>query len=355
NNSQIELIKRIFCYWYDGDPTPLLPFLPIDVQKELPVSGMWFDPVHNIANRLCKRLKISPEEILDTDIDELKAALKGMKRIDEADSKRVSYLIELYQLLKHKYSLDPKFINIDLQKSNFFSMREIEKLKRNIKNNRCATAVKIIYNMISSLKKIILESPESEARESIYYKRHIASGIPSMYGQYVEQKLEAMGLILRLERLANYLISKLIAARNLDYMTINGFHDAAKILDLIKKGLALNGISNENFNSHLEMLNYSFETTTFSMDQFVNIFYFITLNIKEIIDSYYILPFSSSLNIVIQQNIMDKETGSTEKDKQEHIIYRKSEEFYRSMIGSAFLVQSLDNFVSKILSTLRTM
>jgi len=355
NNSQIELIKRIFCYWYDGDPTPLLPFLPIDVQKELPVSGMWFDPVHNIANRLCKRLKISPEEILDTDIDELKAALKGMKRIDEADSKRVSYLIELYQLLKHKYSLDPKFINIDLQKSNFFSMGEIEKLKRNIKNNRCATAVKIIYNMISSLKKIILESPESEARESIYYKRHIASGIPSMYGQYVEQKLEAMGLILRLERLANYLISKLIAARNLDYMTINGFHDAAKILDLIKKGLALNGISNENFNSHLEMLNYSFETTTFSMDQFVNIFYFITLNIKEIIDSYYILPFSSSLNIVIQQNIMDKETGSTEKDKQEHIIYRKSEEFYRSMIGSAFLVQSLDNFVSKILSTLRSM
>ncbi|MDD3655880.1 MAG: PEP/pyruvate-binding domain-containing protein [Atribacterota bacterium] len=353
NNSQIELIRRIFCFWYDRNHHPLLEYLPSDVQKELSVSGKWFDPVHNITRKLCKAMKVSPVAMLEKDIDEIKKALEKIKNLDDCNSKRIIYLIELYQLLKHKYTLDYKFICLDLQKSNIFTIREIKKLENNIKNDKCTASIKLIYNMISRLKKIILESPKTEAQESIYLKRHIASGIPSMYGQYYEQKLVAMGLILRLEKLADYLISKLISQRNLDYMTIDGFHNAARILDLFKEGLSLNGISNENFNSHLEMLNYSFKTTTFSMDQFVNIFYFFTLNIKEIIDNYYILPFSSSLKTIIRQNIMGTDTSN--KTNQEHIIYRKSEEFYRDIIVAAFLVQSLDNYVSKILSTLRNM
>ena len=136
--------------------------------------------------------------------------------------------------------------------------------------------------MISSLKRIILESPRTDAQESIYLKRHIASGIPSMYGQYSEQKFNAIGLVLRLERFTDYLISKYIAQRDLEYMSIDGFHNAAKILDLFKEGLSLNGISNENFNSHLEMLNYSFKTTTFLWIN-CKYFSFITLNVKEIL------------------------------------------------------------------------
>ncbi|MDX9799693.1 MAG: PEP/pyruvate-binding domain-containing protein, partial [Bacteroidales bacterium] len=354
NNTQIELIRRIFCFWYNKNHKPLSEYLPQDVQRELTVSGKWFTQVHNIANELRRLLKVPPEAILEEDIDEIKRTLTLINNIEDSGSRRVIYLIELYQLLKHKYTLDYKFIFLDLQKSNFFSVKEIEKLKKSVKNNRCDIAIKQLFRMISSLKNIILESPKTEAQESIYLKRHIASGIPSMYGQYSEQKFDAIGLILRLERFADYLINRFIAQRDLEYMTIDGFHNAAKILDLFKEGLGLNGISNENFNSHLEMLNYSFKTTTFSMDQYVNIFYFITLNIKEIIDNYYILPFSSSLKTIIVQNM--KEAGNIiDKTVQEHIVYRKSEEFYRQMIVEAFLVQSLDNYVSKILSTLKNM
>jgi pyruvate,orthophosphate dikinase len=32
-----------------------------------------------------------------------------------------------------------------------------------------------------------------------YYKRHIAAGIPSMYGTYHEEKFESLGFMLRLE------------------------------------------------------------------------------------------------------------------------------------------------------------
>ncbi len=352
NNSQIELIRKIFFYWHDKNRQPLLKYLPRDVQNELPASEEWFNEIHHTVNSLCDRLKMSPEDILEEDINEIQKSLAHISNVRTDVTQRVAYLIELYQLLKHKYTLDYKFISHDLLQSNFFSIKEIDKLKRFIKKNNYDIAIKLVYSMISDLKKIILEPARSEAQESLYFKRHIASGIPSMYGQYYEKKFEAMGLILRLEKLVDYLIHKLISQRNLDYMTIDGFHSAAKILDLFKEGLSLNGIINENFNSHLEMLNYSFKTTTFSMEQFVNIFSFITLNIKEIIDNYYILPFNPSLKTIIEQKLKSSNKNNVSR---EHIIYRRSEEFYREMIVSSFLVQSLDNYVSKILSTLRNM
>ena len=203
NNTQIELIKRIFRFWYDKNYKPLLEYLPQDVQRELSPSGKWFVQAHNIVDKLCNTLKLTPEAVLEENIDEIRNVLNQISELEENGSKRVICLIELYQLLKHKYTLDYKYVFVDLRKSTFFNAKEIEKLERSIKNNRCDTAVKHLFHMISSLKKIILESPKTEAQESIYLKRHIASGIPSMYGQYSEQKFEAMGLILRLERFAD--------------------------------------------------------------------------------------------------------------------------------------------------------
>jgi len=355
NNTHIELAKRILCFWYDGNPQPLIKYLPLDIQSELKVSGKWFDPVHKIVQKLCRKMQIGPEDLLERDIKEIEINIKEINKIDASDTKRVMYLIELYTLLKHKYTLDPKNIINDLKKISFLSSKEVESLERHLKKEKYLSSIKQIFSIISHLKGIILDPKKSEAHEDIYYKRHIAAGIPSMYGRYFEPKFESLGLIFRLERLADFLINKLINQRNLDYMTIDGFHNAAKILELFKEGLKLNGISNENFNSNLEMLHYSFKTSTFSMDQFVNIFYFLTLNIKEIIENYYISSFNLPLKIIISQYIKEKGRKEISKTNQDHIIYKRSEEFYRNVISSAFLVQHLDNYLSQVLVTLRDM
>ena len=355
NNTHIELVKRILCFWYDGNPRPLLKYLPLDVQSELKASGKWFDPVHKIVQKLCEKIQIGPEDLLEKNIKEIELIIKETNKINASDTKRVMYLIELYALLKHKYTLDPKDIINDLKKASFLSSKEVERLERHLKEERHTTSIKQIFSMISHLKEIILDPKKSEAHEDIYYKRHIAAGIPSMYGQYSEPKFESLGLIFRLERLADFLINRLINQINLDYMTIDGFHHAAKILELFKEGLKLNGISSENFNSNLAMLHYSFKTSTFSMDQFVNIFSFLTLNIKDIIENYYISPFNSSLKIVLSQDIKEKMKKDISMTNQDHIFYKKSEEFYRNIISSAFLVQHLDNYISRILVTLKAM
>ena len=355
NITHLELIRKIIRFWYDGDSCPLLSYLPLDVQGELKTSGKWFDPVHKIVQKLSKKLQVEPENLLEKEVKEIKLAMQEINEVDNTDRERVLGLIKLYGLLKHKYSFDAEDAINDLAQASFISSKEVISLERFLKNKKYISAMKVIFSLISQLKKIVLDLQKSEAQEDIYYKRHIAAGIPSMYGRYRERKFESLGLIFRLEKLADYLLSKIISQKDLSYMTIDGLRNAAELLDLFREGLELDGIYNQNFNSTLEMFHYSLKTSTFSMNQFINVFHFLTLNIKEIIDDYYMSPFVSSLKIIIPQYIIKEGAEEIFEGNQEHVIYRKSEEFYRSIISSSFLVQNLDNYVSQILETLRSM
>ena len=59
-------------------------------------------------------------------------------------------------------------------------------------------AIEYLERMRTSRLAPIVSSEVTEAFENIYHKRHIAAGIPSMYGTYREPKFDAMGLMLRL-------------------------------------------------------------------------------------------------------------------------------------------------------------
>ena len=74
-----------------------------------------------------------------------------------------------------------------LAKSRFFAGQEIERLAGLLAENRFAEALEQVYAFKRVLKGVILDKTKTEATETIYYKRHIAFGIPSMYGQYRNQ------------------------------------------------------------------------------------------------------------------------------------------------------------------------
>ena len=69
------------------------------------------------------------------------------------------------------------------------------------------------------LKEIILSEETFEAREDIYYKRHIAVDIPSVYGKYRERKFDSLSLTFRLENLANIYLEMLPETVNLSLIT----------------------------------------------------------------------------------------------------------------------------------------
>ena len=65
------------------------------------------------------------------------------------------------------------------------------------------------------LKEIVTSEERTEGVEDIYHKRHIAVGIPSMYGRYREEKFEAVGLTFRIESMANVLFERMVAEQEL--------------------------------------------------------------------------------------------------------------------------------------------
>ena len=157
----------------------------------------------------------------------------------ERDQKRLSYLIQLHRLLLEKYSFAVTDVVDLLSKSRFFTRQEIAHLAALLAQNRFYEALEQVYTFKRVLKGVILDKTKTEATETIYYKRHIAFGIPSMYGQYKEPKFEALGLMYRLEQVASNLIGKIIAGINLEYISAKTLNSIYAVLVQFKVGMEL--------------------------------------------------------------------------------------------------------------------
>ncbi|MDF2531796.1 MAG: ppdk2 [Clostridia bacterium] len=351
NNTHVELTKKILQFWYDGKLEQLKQAIPLDVYESIQLEGEWFVDVHKITKELCAMKQANPEKLLELEEKEIEAALAKIEIENERDKKRVSLIFQLYNLLLEKYSLESGNIISILKGYRFFNNNEILKLSQLLENSDGKAALHEVFRLMHHLKQVILDTESSEALENIYYKRHVAVGIPSMYGQYLEPKFEALGLMFRLEKVASNLMEKLVGDINPDYLTAKTLQDIYDIFALFQEGLELDGIENQGFNSNFQMLKYSLTSPSFSLDQYINIFQFMAQNVKEIINEYFLRVYDHSLKVVIHQL---KGEGLGEEEAKE-VYLKTSENFYREVLSSAFLIQQLDNYISNIVNSLRNL
>lgn len=353
NNTHIELTKKIIQYWYDGKVEPLKRIVPEDVIDILDIKSEWYIHVHEIMVKLCRRKDATPEQLLFIDMEELEQSVSDIDTSSSRDKRRVLYLLQLHSLLLEKYSLESENIVSMLKGYRFFSNKDIEGLQESLDKNDIGAALSQVYKLMEHLKKIIIDPNESEALENIYYKRHIAIGIPSMYGQYIEPKFEALGLMFRLEKAAGKLMVELLQAINLEYISAKTFRNVYNVLGFFKEGLELDGIYNQGFDSNFEMFKYSLTSPSFSLNQYINIFQFMAQDIKHIISEYFLDVYQKPLKEAIPQ-IFALE-GSLSETGNKQLYHIESEKFFREILSSAFLIQDLDNFITNLISTLRSM
>lgn len=205
----------------------------------------------------------TPEQLLLLDVKELEQSISSIASESSRDKRRVIYLLQLYSLLMEKYSLESENIILTLKGYRFFSNKDIEGLQQYLDRNDIKAALSQVYKLMRHLKNMIVDTNESEALENIYYKRHVAIGIPSMYGQYIEPKFEALGLMFRLEKAAAKLMVQLLGNINFEYISAKTFRYVYDVLELFKEGLELDGIYNQGFNSNFEMFKYSLTSPSF--------------------------------------------------------------------------------------------
>lgn len=353
NNTHIELTKKIMRFWYDGDITKLEQVLPRDVFESIDLNGEWFINVHQIVSELCAKKDMDPAQLLEINEAEFESELNSILNQNERDKKRIMYLYQLYKLILEKYSLESGSILSCLKGSRFLSGSETEELSQSLCQKDTRLALSQIFKLMDRLKSIILDPKKSEGLENIYYKRHIAFGIPSMYGQYTETKFEALGLMFRLERAASRLMGEMVGSVNLEYITAKTMRFIYQILKLFKEGLEIDGIESQGFDSNLEMFKYGLTSPNFSFDQYVNIFQFMAQNVKEIINEYFLRVYDQSLKVIIPE-VFDLKKICTDSEMMQ-TYHKKAEVFYREILSSAFLIQQLDNFISNIVTSLESM
>ena len=284
NNTHIDLAKKILCFWYDGKKERLHNRIPEDVYESIDLSNVWFVGMHEVIVFLCDKLGVQPENLVSVKEQTISDTLDTFNSPDDLNTRRLKLFIRLQILLKEKYSFSTKNIISILHRYSFFNSAEIDELSEYLDDAKHDEAIKMTFDFMEQLNQVVFNPEKTESWENIYYKRHVAVGIPSMYGEYHEKKFEALGLIFRLEKLSAKLIEKEIMKINFSYLNANSLHKIFKILTYFNRGIRLDGIKNEVFNSNLQMLQYALTSKSFSLGQYINILQFIHKNIQEIIN-----------------------------------------------------------------------
>jgi len=254
NNTLIGLTLKVFKFWCDGNIENLKSTLPRNVYDTINIKGKCYAPIHKMTMQFCEKSHKTPEEVLALDKDTFNELLKQVPDDHPKDKIRLRDIHQLYAFLKEKYSFETVDITELLTRFSYIDDKVIRKLRKALKENDFETSLKLIYSLMNELKSIIFNPKPSQSWENIYHKRHIAIGIPSMYGVYRETKFEALGLTFRLENVATRLMEKVVEGINLNYISAKTLNDIYFILDYFREGLELDGITNQSFNANLLML-----------------------------------------------------------------------------------------------------
>ena len=217
NNTLIGLTFDVFKFWSDGNLDLLNPILPNNVFESIDKESTWFVHVHNLVQMMCEISCLNPEDVLMLSRDDYENLIGSAARRIELEDElfkreraRLMDIRDLYAYLREKYSFESVNIFSSLRSFPFIPDEQIDEFEKVFKAKDFGKSLTMIYAFMDKLKTVIFNPEQSEGWENIYHKRHIAIGIPSMYGTYRENKFEAMGLTFRLERVATQLMEKVV-------------------------------------------------------------------------------------------------------------------------------------------------
>ncbi len=354
NSLLVEFIEDIFRYWHSGDKQFIREHIPDEIFDQVANSGKYFDGMHQAFLHLFPKAGKEPRKFLEWEKTRIAREIGQIKDISEVDQERVSLMLRIYQLIYKKYY--PQYFDLlkDLESVNAFAGQDLQSLKRSLGDKNYYRSLTIILKFLAVLKARILSGRKTQSFENIYHKRHIAAGIPSMYGTYHEEKFDALGLTLRLESLGGMLFEELIKSLNLKFITKRTIIRIHTYLWHYLNALELEGISTEGLVAKVKYITSALPIKQFSVDQYLDIFRFISKSIQDVIRDYYIDAHSINLPIIVRQvtPAPDHTDAKGGEPRQDELVYQQSENFIRGMLSSAFGLQVLDNFVHAVIKTL---
>jgi pyruvate,orthophosphate dikinase len=357
SNLIVGFIRAIFQFWLTLDKSYLVAYLPEEVLAQVESSGQYVDELHILARRVREELEWqSMDDMLTWDEAARKDWLLRQSDLSADERKRFDLLVRMFKLLHHKYSLDMEELRGQLQQAVQNGFPEMSDLLAVLEQGDTHSCLDALLTHLEQLKQIILSDKKFEPKEEIYYKRHIAVDIPSVYGRYSERKFDALGLTFRLESLANIYLERLNRSINLSFITQATFIGIAQSLSLYLRALRIDGISSRRLDTYTSLLNSSISMKRFTYTQHLDIFRGLSEGVKDVIYAYYTNIHQNNLSTIIPQigreNLLTKYRSLWDDADISSSVHRLSESFFRDLIAATFGLQHLDNFITKIIQTL---
>lgn len=357
NNIVVTFMQGIIEYWRTLDKTFLEGLIPAEVYWTIPESGPLVDDIHKIFSFIFEKRAINHvQDLLDLSETETRDAINQVEDVPETERRRAFLMIQFYQLLHEKYALSFKDIHVHLQRAVTLGLPDPGKLLSALESSDIYEKLDAILSYLGELKEVILTPGELRIMENIYYKRHIAVDIPSMYGSYNEPRFDALGLTFRLENLANVLFEEIIYSFNLSFITRATYFRIARFIPLFMKALEIDGITSNRLELQKELFMKALEVPRFSHSQYMDIFRGFSEAIKQIIQTNYDSVHDETLEPIIKQLGSDRLIQRYQRDNESSAerVQRVSESFLRDLIARTFGLQYFDHFITSILTTLAT-
>ncbi len=357
SNLIVDFIKAIFRFWLTLDKQHLQEYLPDEILAQVEVSGPFVDGQHLLTTRIREDLQFdSMQDILLWEDKERQVYLARQQDVSAVERKRFEQLVRMFKLLHQKYNLGLPELRNQLQQAAQTGFPEMEELLTVLEKCDTMKCLSALMDHLEHLKEIILSEEVFEPREEIYYKRHIAVDIPSVYGRYSERKFDALGLSFRLENLANIYLERLSHTINLNFITQATFIQIVKCLRLYLRALRIDGISSRRLDTYASLLSSSIAIKRFSYTQHLDIMRGLSEGVKDVIYAYYTNIHQNNLSIIIPQigreNLLTIYRSLWDEQDLPSTVLRLSESFFRDLIATTFGLQHLDNFISRIIQTL---
>lgn len=347
SNRIVSFCRNVMIYWATLDSSWLEPFLSANVLAAVQSELQWAQGPHGVISCLGARGEDptdTVDRVLEMKADDFTDPAHQPRGLSGFNVDRVSMMVRLFRLLKQKYSLASDELDhevggyLSLDSSLRESFTDALAKWRELGDTGSRDALlDASLDILEELKAVILNPDKSEGVENIYHKRHIAAGIPSMYGDYSEPKFDALGLTFRIEQLVGRLFEDVASDRGAPFMNRSSLKRVASELVRFEKALALDGVNPRSLSSNIRMLEATFAWHSITFNQYRNIFLFLAHSVTELSRAS-ILSHDRILRTVLEHD-------PRQCDLRGLCIDAVSEMVLREVLVSALGLQTLDRYV----------
>ncbi len=343
SNRIVGFSRSVMMYWATLDSSYLEPYLSPNVLAAVQMEKHWAEGPHRYISSLGLDGE-GPGELVTRVLSMETADFEAVPVQDPFNRDRVALMARLHQLLLQKYHPSAEalegsvagFLSLDGVLREHFALA-LAAYRENPEPFRRDELIDACLDILERLKDVILDPTPSEGVENIYHKRHIAAGIPSMYGDYSEPKFDALGLSFRVEQLVSRLFEEVVTGPDVPYMNRSLLKRVAGELRRFERALSLDGINPRSLSSNIGMLEASFAWHSVTFNQYRNIFLFLSNSVTEV----------SRLSVLSHEMIL---RTVLEHDPRQCVLRGMctdavSEMVLREVLVSALGLQTLDRYV----------